>query len=331
MGGQAALRQIETGDRERCVREVHLEVAALGGEARQAASQGDMVGSGDGVEGGGGPSHQGRSAPGSDRRRRPTGQHRDPVATRQRARVESDVEVTEGTRRDLVGLCPDLLQRDRIAPPPGEPVIEAPSLRGTDPVDVGGGDAEHADETTCWSARLCALDPAGFPVAGGVLRLLTTVSLMHQSLRSVVLIAVLATGLFSCASTAETDWQSMQDDADGFVNAATAEDGSLGAATQRLTAQDPPPADDGGITLNFPSEVSIDGAVATCFGDGTAQLEYSVTSEEGSVVSGSVDILCDGGETEIPLAERGDAVRFSAVLVSGTGAVVAAAVSGGAE
>lgn len=154
---------------------------------------------------------------------------------------------------------------------------------------------------------------------------------MRRSLRSVVLIAVLATGLFSCASTAETDWQSMQDDAERFVDAAAAEDGSLGAATQRLAAQDPPPADDGGITLSFPSEVSIDGVVVTCFGDGTAQLGYSVSSREGSVASGSVDILCGGGETEIPLAEHGDAIRLSAVLVSGTGAVVAAAVSGGAE
>ncbi|GAA4519512.1 hypothetical protein GCM10023160_03400 [Brachybacterium paraconglomeratum] len=154
---------------------------------------------------------------------------------------------------------------------------------------------------------------------------------MRRSLRSVVLIVVLSTGLFSCASAAEIDWQSMQDDAEKFVDAATAEDGSLGAATQRLATQDPPPADDGGITLSFPSEVSIDGVVVTCFGDGTAQLGYSVSSREGSVASGSVDILCGGGETEIPLAEHGDAIRLSAVLVSGTGAVVAAAVSGGAE
>ena len=153
-------------------------------------------------------------------------------------------------------------------------------------------------------------------------------SAMRHSRRSAVLLAVLAAGLSSCASPSGTDWNAMQDEADRIVETWTAEEGSLGAATLLSGAQDSPSEDDGGIILSFPSAMRVDSIVATCFGDGTARFGYSTDSAESTSISDSVDILCDGAETEIPLAVHADAVHFRAVLVSGKGAVVAAAVSG---
>jgi hypothetical protein len=58
------------------------------------------------------------------------------------------VVAAEGVLREFVGLRPDLLERDDVTAAGAQPVAEPPALRGADPVDVGGGDAEHAGEVT---------------------------------------------------------------------------------------------------------------------------------------------------------------------------------------
>ena len=46
---------------------------------------------------------------------------------------------------ELVRLRPHLLERDHIVAAGGQPVPEPAAVCGTDPVDVGGGDAEHGE------------------------------------------------------------------------------------------------------------------------------------------------------------------------------------------
>src|SRR5699024_8481084 len=124
-----------------------VEVAALGGEAAQAAGERDVIGSrhrGEGAAGRWRGARQRRAAPGADRERRLTREHRDAVAAGQGAGVEGDVEVPEGALGQLVRLRPHLLQREHVAAAAGQPVAEAAPVRGPDPVEVGGRDAEHA-------------------------------------------------------------------------------------------------------------------------------------------------------------------------------------------
>ncbi len=142
--GQPALGEVEGRHRERLVREIDLHVTPLGGERLELP--GERAGLGvlaqlDVAVAGCADEHARTPAPHGGRRL--ARQHGHAVAPGRLAGVIRQVVVTEDAVRQERDGAPDLLQRHDVAAARGEPVVEATTLRGPDPVDVEGGDAQH--------------------------------------------------------------------------------------------------------------------------------------------------------------------------------------------
>ena len=106
---------------------------------------------------------------------------------------------------------------------------------------------------------------------------------------------------------------------------------SLGAGTWRAMRHDAVLMDDEGITLDYPSEARIEGISVACFGGGEAS--FGTTVRAGSSWTGLdfMTLACDGEPRTAPLdepLERINAIRLNGHIQDGSGAVIAAAVTG---
>lgn len=148
---------------------------------------------------------------------------------------------------------------------------------------------------------------------------------------SLLVAAALTVGLVSCASQSEPDWDTASGQAGDFVEAAEDSDGYLGSGWLRVSPEDPPPGDEDGVTLDYPSGATIEGLNVACFGDGVIRFDFTARGGSSGDRGLAIDVECDGTENSADLGEPledVDAVRFSGVLADGTGAVVAASVTG---
>lgn len=146
-----------------------------------------------------------------------------------------------------------------------------------------------------------------------------------------VLPIVLSTGLASCSSPAEPDWNATQAQADAFHEAARTSGNFLGGGTLRAMQHDAVLMDDEGITLDYPSEARIEGISVACFGGGEASFGVTVRAESSWTGMDFMTLACDGEPRTVPLDEpfeRINAVRFNGQIQDGAGAVIAAALTG---
>ncbi|WP_130451187.1 hypothetical protein [Zhihengliuella halotolerans] len=146
--------------------------------------------------------------------------------------------------------------------------------------------------------------------------------------------AALAVCLVSCASPDEPDWETASGQAGDFVEAAEDDDGYLGSGWLRVSPEDSPPGDEDGVTLDYPSGATIEGLNVVCFGNGTISFDFTTQSGSSGDRGASADVECDGTVKPVELGEplEGvDALRFNGIVADGTGAVVAASVTGTAE
>lgn len=146
-----------------------------------------------------------------------------------------------------------------------------------------------------------------------------------------VLPIVLSTGLASCSSPPDSEWEAAQAEADTFLEAASTSENFLGGGTLRALEHDAVRMDDEGITLDYPSEARIDGISVACFGGGEAS--FGSTVRAGSAWTGLdfMTLACDGEPRTAPLnepLERVNALRLNGQIQDGAGAVIAAAITG---
>lgn len=115
------------------------------------------------------------------------------------------------------------------------------------------------------------------------------------------------------------------------MDAAEGAEGFLGAGSLRLSPEDPPPSDDEGVTLDYPSGVTIEGLRVVCFGAGVTNFSFATRTGASWAGSESIEVECDGTERAVELRgpiEGVNAVRLNGALMDGLGAIVAASVSG---
>ena len=148
-----------------------------------------------------------------------------------------------------------------------------------------------------------------------------------------VIPATLSVGLASCTSPPEPDWVAAQAQTDAFIETARTSGDFLGAGTLRATQDSEVPRGGEAITLDYPSEVRVDGIRAVCFGSGEATFGLLVRAESSWEVIGPPALTCDGEPRTVPLdepLERINALRLNGQIQDDAGAVIAAAVTGSA-
>ena len=146
-----------------------------------------------------------------------------------------------------------------------------------------------------------------------------------------VIPATLSIGLASCTPPAEPDWNAAQVEADDFIETARTSGDFLGAGTLRATQDGEVPLDGEGITLDYPSEVRIEGISVACFGGGEASFGAMVRAESSWSAIDPVALTCDGEPRTVSLDapfEHINAIRLNGRGEDNTGVLIAAAVSG---
>lgn len=154
---------------------------------------------------------------------------------------------------------------------------------------------------------------------------------MRTRLPALAATALLALVLSACTPQPAPDWQALEGSADDYLEYAAAQDDALGSGSMRLSPEDPAPSEEGGVTLEYDADVQVTRVSVACFGDGTAQFGYTVRTGSNWVGEQSVELSCNGEEETLTPGQPGDgvnAIRFNGILNDGSGAVLAASVSG---
>ena len=146
-----------------------------------------------------------------------------------------------------------------------------------------------------------------------------------------VIPATLSVGLASCTSPPAPDWEGAQAQADAFIETAGTSEDFLGAGTLRATQDGEVPLDGEGITLDYPSEVRVDGFRAVCFGGGEATFGLLVRAESSWSGIDPLVLTCDGEPRTVSLDtpfEHINAIRLNGRVEDTAGALIAAALTG---
>lgn len=157
---------------------------------------------------------------------------------------------------------------------------------------------------------------------------------MRQRRYLLVIPATLSVGLASCTSPPEPDWEAAQAQAAAFIETAGTSGDFLGAGTLRATQDGEVPLDGEGITLDYPSEVRVDGFRAVCFGGGEATFGLLVRAESSWSGIDPLVLTCDGEPRAVSLDapfEHINAIRLNGRVEDSAGVLIAAAVTGAAE
>lgn len=159
-----------------------------------------------------------------------------------------------------------------------------------------------------------------------------TITAMRQRRYLIVFPAAISIGLTSCTSPSEPDWEFVQPQADAFIEAAATSANSLGAGTWRAAQSEETPSD--GVTLDYPSEVRIEGIRAVCFGSGEANFGAMVRAESSWTAIDPVALTCDGEPRTVSLDAplKGiNAIRLNGRGEDNAAVLIAAAVEGSPE
>ncbi|MEB7505422.1 hypothetical protein [Arthrobacter koreensis] len=151
-----------------------------------------------------------------------------------------------------------------------------------------------------------------------------------------VLPATLSIGLVSCTASPEPDWEAAQAQADAFTTAASAGAGYLGGGWRAEQNEEVHGElhEEQGVTLDYASEVRIDGISVACFGDGEAGFGVMVRTESLWTGLDPITLACNSEPHTVPLAaplERINGIRLNGFFEGGPGAVITAAVTGASE
>jgi len=154
---------------------------------------------------------------------------------------------------------------------------------------------------------------------------------MRRCRNLLVIPATISIGLVSCTSPPEPDWVAAQAQADAFIETARTSGDFLGAGTLRATQDSEVPLDGEGITLDYPSEVRVDGIRAVCFGGGEATFGLLVRAESSWAGIDPLALTCDGEPRTVSLDapfEHISAIRLNGRVEDTAGALIAAALTG---
>lgn len=133
-------------------------------------------------------------------------------------------------------------------------------------------------------------------------------------LAAAVILLLSAGALAGCAADADApDSAEMQAWSDGVADAVDGEAGVLGVMAAATGT------DGGGqVTLNFEAPVEVSGVDLSCFGEGTATLSVTVSSDDGAIVLGENLVECAAGTMTVDLSGHGRTA--TKVQVEGVGA-----------
>lgn len=152
------------------------------------------------------------------------------------------------------------------------------------------------------------------------------------------LAAVLIAGLAGCALPAAPDEASrIAPEEEGsaelspgdLVMLAAMQDGFLGSGTLQLGEQDWLMPDE--VMLSYENAVRVDGVAFACSGGARVGAAYTLRVDSSWLGDKSVEIECDGAPNTIPLSDSVagvTAVKFTATLLEGNGAVLIAIAAG---